>query len=73
MRNTYIVASVRTAVGKAPRGTLRHMRPDDMGAAAVGGAIAKCHPIPVIQKYLLPWNPPLVLSAAINHCLGKLL
>ncbi|MGD1952594.1 MAG: acetyl-CoA C-acyltransferase [Leptolyngbyaceae cyanobacterium] len=41
MRNTYIVASVRTAVGKAPRGTLRHMRPDDMAAAAVRGAIAK--------------------------------
>ncbi len=40
MQNTYIVASVRTAVGKAPRGTLRHMRPDDMGAAVVRGAIA---------------------------------
>lgn len=35
----YIVSSVRTAVGKAPRGTLRHMRPDDMGAVAVKGAI----------------------------------
>ncbi|NEZ62539.1 acetyl-CoA C-acyltransferase [Leptolyngbyaceae cyanobacterium CCMR0082] len=41
MQDTYIVASVRTAVGKAPRGTLRHMRPDDMGAAVVRGAIAK--------------------------------
>lgn len=40
MQNTYIVASVRTAVGKAPRGTLRHMRSDDMGAAVVRGAIA---------------------------------
>ncbi|MEM7795312.1 MAG: acetyl-CoA C-acyltransferase [Cyanobacteria bacterium P01_C01_bin.118] len=40
MRSTYIVASVRTAVGKAPRGTLRHMRPDDMGAAVLKGAIA---------------------------------
>ncbi|MGD1854618.1 MAG: acetyl-CoA C-acyltransferase [Leptolyngbyaceae cyanobacterium] len=39
MQNTYIVASVRTAVGKAPRGTLRHMRPDDMGAAVVRGAM----------------------------------
>lgn len=39
MRNTYIVASVRTAVGKAPRGTLCHMRPDDMGAAVVRGAM----------------------------------
>ncbi|NEZ55570.1 acetyl-CoA C-acyltransferase [Adonisia turfae] len=41
MQDTYIVASVRTAVGKAPRGTLRHMRPDDMGAAVVRGAIAR--------------------------------
>lgn len=41
MRNTYIVSSVRTAVGKAPRGTLRHTRPDDLGATAVQGAIAK--------------------------------
>ncbi len=41
MKNTYIVSSVRTAVGKAPRGTLRHTRPDDLGATAVQGAIAK--------------------------------
>jgi len=41
MNNTYIVSSVRTAVGKAPRGTLRHTRPDDLGAAAVKGAIAQ--------------------------------
>lgn len=36
-----IVTSVRTAVGKAPRGTLRHTRPDDMGADAVRGALAR--------------------------------
>jgi acetyl-CoA acyltransferase len=40
-RNAYIVSSVRTAVGKAPRGSLRQMRPDDLGAIAVTGAIAK--------------------------------
>jgi len=40
MQNAYIVSSVRTAVGKAPRGTLRNLRPDDMGAVAVQGAIA---------------------------------
>lgn len=39
MKEAYIVSSVRTAVGKAPRGTLRNMRPDDMGAVAVKGAI----------------------------------
>jgi acetyl-CoA acyltransferase len=39
-QDAYIVSSVRTAIGKAPRGTLHNMRPDDMGAAAVKGAIA---------------------------------
>ncbi|NET03473.1 MAG: acetyl-CoA C-acyltransferase [Merismopedia sp. SIO2A8] len=41
MKEAYIVSSVRTAVGKAPRGSLRNVRPDDMGAAVVKGAIAK--------------------------------
>lgn len=41
MREAYIVSSVRTAVGKAPRGTLHNMRPDDMGAIAVKGAIER--------------------------------
>jgi acetyl-CoA acyltransferase len=39
--NAYIVSAVRTAVGKAPRGALRNMRPDDMGAEVVKGAIAQ--------------------------------
>lgn len=39
MKDAYIVSSVRTAVGKAPRGTLRNMRPDNMGAVAVKGSI----------------------------------
>jgi acetyl-CoA acyltransferase len=41
MKEAYIVSSVRTAIGKAPRGTLHHVRPDDLGATAVRGAIAK--------------------------------
>jgi acetyl-CoA acyltransferase len=36
-----IVASVRTAVGKAPKGTLRQTRPDDMAAAAIKAALAR--------------------------------
>lgn len=39
MNNAYIVSSVRTAVGKAPRGALHHSRPDDLGAVAVMGAL----------------------------------
>ncbi len=41
MKEAYIVSSVRTAIGKAPRGTLRNIRPDDLGATAVKGALAK--------------------------------
>jgi acetyl-CoA acyltransferase len=35
MKNVYIAAAARTAVGKAPRGTLRETRPDDMAAAVL--------------------------------------
>ncbi len=40
-RTAYVVSSVRTAVGKANRGTLRHFRPEDLGAIAVKGAIER--------------------------------
>lgn len=43
MKEAYIVSSVRTAIGKAPRGTLHNVRPDDLGATVVKGAIAKIH------------------------------
>jgi acetyl-CoA acyltransferase len=39
MRDAVIVSSVRTAVGKAPKGMLRATRPDDLGAAAIRGAL----------------------------------
>src|SRR3712207_2737160 len=35
MREAVIVAGVRTAAGKAPRGTLRTTRPDDMAASVI--------------------------------------
>ena len=36
-----IVSAVRTAVGKAPRGTLKHTRPDEMGAVVIKEALAR--------------------------------
>lgn len=39
MKEAVIVSAVRTAVGKAPKGTLRHTRPDDLGAAAIREAV----------------------------------
>ncbi|MBZ5624705.1 MAG: acetyl-CoA C-acyltransferase [Acidobacteriia bacterium] len=41
MRDAVIVSSVRTAVGKAPKGTLRATRPDDLGAVAIKGALER--------------------------------
>lgn len=41
MRDAVLVSAVRTPVGKAPRGTLRQMRPDDLGAIAVRGALER--------------------------------
>jgi acetyl-CoA acyltransferase len=41
MREAVIVSSVRTAVGKATKGTLRAMRPDDLAAAAIKEAVAR--------------------------------
>ena len=39
MRDAVIVSAVRTAIGKAPKGTLRTTRPDEMGAAVIKEAI----------------------------------
>ncbi len=41
MRNAVIVAAARTAVGKAPKGTLRSLRPDDMAAAVVQAIVER--------------------------------
>jgi acetyl-CoA acyltransferase len=41
MEDAVIVASVRTAVGKAPRGALKDTRPDDMASAAIRAAIER--------------------------------
>src|SRR5207253_4245827 len=41
MREAVIVSSVRTAVGKAFKGTLRSTRPDDLGAVAIKGALER--------------------------------
>jgi acetyl-CoA acyltransferase len=45
-REAVIVASVRTAVGKAPKGTLRTTRPDDMAATAIRAALARVAALP---------------------------
>ena len=41
MKSAVIVSIARTAVGKAPRGTLRNTRPDDMAAAVIKEILAR--------------------------------
>jgi acetyl-CoA acyltransferase len=47
IREAYIVAATRTPVGKAPRGMLRHVRPDDMLAHVIRSALAQ---VPSIES-----------------------
>jgi acetyl-CoA acyltransferase len=41
MEDAVIVSAVRTAVGKAPKGTLNATRPDEMGAAVIAEALTR--------------------------------
>jgi acetyl-CoA acyltransferase len=41
MREAVIVSAARTAIGKAPAGSLRHTRPDDMAAVVINAALAR--------------------------------
>ena len=49
MREAVIVSSVRTAVGKAPKGTLRDTRPDEMGASVIREAIARAAGLEAVE------------------------
>jgi acetyl-CoA acyltransferase len=40
VQDAYIVAATRTPIGKAPRGALRHVRPDDLLVSALRSLIA---------------------------------
>jgi acetyl-CoA acyltransferase len=47
MQDAVIVSAVRTAVGKAPKGTLSVMRPDELAATAIKGAMER---VPALEK-----------------------
>ena len=42
VQDAYIVAATRTPVGKAPRGMLRNVRPDDLLAHVLKAAVTQC-------------------------------
>jgi len=50
MQDAVIVSTVRTAVGKAPKGTLSVMRPDELGAVAIKGALDR---VPQLEAMLI--------------------
>ena len=45
MADAFIVSAVRTPVGKAPNGALRHTRPDEMAAVVIKEALARATPL----------------------------
>ena len=49
MKEAVIVSAVRTAVGKAPKGTLKNTRPDDLGAAAIKEAVNRADGLDLSQ------------------------
>lgn len=57
MRDAVIVSAVRTAVGKAPKGALRHVRPDDFGATVVKAALER-----------VPWLDAAEIEDVIMGC-----
>jgi acetyl-CoA acyltransferase len=50
MSDAVIVSSVRTAVGKAGKGTLARTRPDDLAAEAIKGALAR---VPAVEASMV--------------------
>ena len=46
MQEAVVVDCLRTAVGKAPRGTLRNARPDDLAAACIRALLEKYPEVP---------------------------
>jgi acetyl-CoA acyltransferase len=45
MREAVIVSAIRTAVGKAPAGSLSHVRPDEMAAVVIRDTLRRAKPL----------------------------
>ncbi|HEX2659393.1 MAG TPA: thiolase family protein, partial [Polyangia bacterium] len=53
MRDVAILSAVRTPIGRAPKGTLRNTRPDDLGALVVKEALARAEVAPAAIEDLV--------------------
>lgn len=49
MQDAVIIDCLRTPVGKAPRGTLRHARPDDLAASVIEKLLSKYPQVPASE------------------------
>jgi acetyl-CoA acyltransferase len=52
-RDVAILSAVRTPIGRAPKGTLRYTRPDDLGALVVKEALARAEVAPAAIEDLV--------------------
>src|ERR1041385_2567435 len=52
-RDVAILAAVRTPIGRAPKGTFRNTRPDDLGALVVKEALARAEVSPAAIEDLV--------------------
>src|SRR6516225_9436633 len=72
MRDVVIASSVRTAVGKSGKGTLRATRPDDLADVAIGGGTESMSMIPMggnkvsINPWLVDHYPDSYLSMGLT-------
>src|SRR6185503_13410039 len=53
MRDVAILSAVRTPIGRAPKGTLRHTRPDDLGALVVREVLGRAQLAPAAVEDLV--------------------
>jgi acetyl-CoA acyltransferase len=53
INSAVIVSAVRTPVGRAHRGSLKHTRPDDLAAVAIGEAVARAQVPPELVEDVL--------------------
>ena len=58
MTDAVIVSAVRTAVGKAPNGSLRGTRPDELAATAIAEALGRAPGLEAgaIEELLGDWQ-----------------
>ena len=53
MRDVAILSAVRTPIGRAPKGSFRNTRPDDLGAAVVKESLRRAGVEPAAMEDLV--------------------